>query len=371
VIPVLLVSSSAKAAGSERVHAGLARHLPGFGFAPTPVLFERGPLEDWLSAAGCPAYVFDSRSPTCAARARLVPRLRRLVAATGARAVFSNQSNTHCYAGLAAALARVPALWWQQGPAALSWREKAAAGVPAGAVICSSAATAEAQRRLSPRRRVETVHPGVPVSEIRRHRGRGEAVRRALGWDEAPIVGIVGRLDPWKGQRTFLESAAVLADQRPDVRFAVVGGALLGREGTYPDELRELARSLGISDRVRFPGHVPDPYAWFDALDVVVHASSGEPFGLVIVEAMALGKPVVCASDGGPLEIVGEEECALLVPPRDARALSAAVRRVLEEPGLAQRLSRRGSARADAFTEERMAERFAAILADVVRGPRA
>jgi glycosyltransferase involved in cell wall biosynthesis len=369
MVPVLLVSSSAKAAGSERVHLTLARRLPAFGFDPTPVLFESGPLAEWLSTAGRPATVIevDSASPLRKAT-RAVPRLRSFIRETGARAVFSSQSNTHIYAGLAAMSLGVPAAWWQHGSAAPSLRERVAAAIPAAAVICSSEATRSAQRRLSPRRRVETVYPGIPLAEVRAWRGRGEAVRARLGWGTAPVVGMVARLSPWKGQRTFLESASLVASQRPDVCFVVVGGALMGTEGNYPEELRRLATSLGIVDRVHFAGHVDAPYAWLDALDVVVHASRGEPFGLVIVEAMALGKPVICSHDGGPLEIIGEAECALTVPPGDARSLGAAIRRALEEPGLAAWLASRAAMRAQAFAEERTAARLAAILTEVVDG---
>ena len=367
MVPIILASLSAKAAGSERVHLSLARHLPRFGFESTPVLFEHGPLGDWLLAEGFKPRVLEvGRGPVRRAL-RAVPVLRRLIEETGAHAVFSNQSNTHVYAGLAAMSLSVPAVWWQHGSAPSSWREKVAAAVPAAAVVCSSEATSSAQRRLSPRRRVETLHPGVPVAELRRWRGRGKAVRQALGWAAHPIVGILGRLVPWKGQSTFLEAAAVIAFKRPDVRFVVAGGALMGTEGCYPERLRELAEELGIGDRVHFSGHVDAPYAWLDALDVVVHASRGEPFGLVIVEAMALGKPVVCARDGGPIEIVGDEECALMVPPLDASSLGAAVLRVLEEPGLAQTLSKRGTSRAEVFSEERTAEQFAEILAEAIR----
>jgi glycosyltransferase involved in cell wall biosynthesis len=367
MLPVLLVSVSAKAAGSERVHASLARHLPAFGFAPKPVLLERGPLELWLADAGVDVMVLEARGAGRAGRVlATVCRLRRLIRETGARAVFSNQSNSHVYGGLAAVAAGVPALWWQQGPAAPSKRERAAAAVPAAAVICSSEATRRAQARLSRRRRVETVHLGVPLPEIRAARGRGAAIRQSLGWPENPLIGIVGRLDPWKGQETFLEAAALVASSRPDARFVVIGGALQETDGTYPEHLRVLASSLGIADRLCFSGHVEDAYSWFDALDVVIHASSGEPFGLVVVEAMALGKPVVCADDGGPREIVGSERCALLVPPRDAARMSSAILRLLEEPGLAEELSRRGSARAEEFSEERMVGRFAEILHDVL-----
>ena len=192
--------------------------------------------------------------------------------------------------------------------------------------------------------------------------GSGASIKRSLGWENNPTVGIVGRLQPWKGQEVFLQAAARLAEVREDIRFIVVGGAILGWEGSYPDDLRRLADDLGIADRVHFAGHQSTSHPWYDALDVVVHASFGEPFGLVLVEAMALGKPLVATGVGGPLEIVEDGTSGLLVPPGDPERLAEAVERILADPGLASTLSRGAAERAKAFTEERMAEEFADLL---------
>jgi glycosyltransferase involved in cell wall biosynthesis len=195
--------------------------------------------------------------------------------------------------------------------------------------------------------------------------GSGTPIKRWLGWEGNLTVGIVGRLEPWKGQEIFLRAAARLAKARADLRFMVVGGAILGWEGSYPDNLRGMAADLGVADRVHFAGHQADVYPWYDALDVVVHASFDEPFGLVLVEAMALGKPLVATNVGGPPEIVEDGTSGLLVPPGDPEQLARAVERILADRGLASALSRGAVERANAFTEERMAEGFADLLTTV------
>ena len=108
-------------------------------------------------------------------------------------------------------------------------------------------------------------------------------------------------------------------------------------------------------------------YPWMDALDIVVHASFGEPFGLVLVEAMALAKPLVATDEGGPSEIVEEGVSGLLVRPGDPEALVRALRRILDEVGLSDRLSTGARARANVFTEETMAAGVAAVLDEVVQ----
>lgn len=274
----------------------------------------------------------------------------------------------HIYGGSAARLARLPAVWWQHDIPKATRMEQIAMRVPAAAIVCVGEAAAQAQRHLTPRRRVEKIFPGTAVAALAARRGSGDAVRRSLSPDGGPIVGIVGRLQPWKGQEVFLRAAAQVLATRRDVRFAVIGGAILGWEGSYPDELERLGAELGISERVTFAGHQADPVPWQDALDVVVHASEREPFGLVIVEAMALGKAVVATAGGGPEEIIEDGRSGLIVPHGDPVALAAAIECVLADPELRDRLERGAADRAPSFGEEPSAALFAALL-DELAGP--
>jgi glycosyltransferase involved in cell wall biosynthesis len=301
--------------------------------------------------------------------AATIRELARITREHDAVAVVSNLSKTHVYGGAAAALAGVPAIWWQRDIARGSRIERVAAHVPATVVVCNSDASAAAQRQLTPKRKVVTVYPGASVAEAAAAAGSGRAIREELGWQDAFVVGIVGRLQPWKGQRTFLEAAARIAAERPDARFAIVGGAILGWEGDYPDALRRLPAELGIADRVHFSGHQDDVFPWYDALDVAVHASTAEPFGRVLVEAMALGKPLVAATDGGALEIVEDGRSGLVVKPHDANGIAEAVLRIGNDPELAARLSLGAVARAERFSPERAAAEFAAVLDEVARSP--
>ena len=366
---MLLISPSATAGGSERSFASLARTLPTTGFRPTAVLLQRGPLEDWLREAACETHVLPShRTRNVARTARTIRTLRRLTRSTGARAVVSNMPKGHFYGGMAAKALGVPAVFWQQGIPGPSLLERVAGAIPAQAIACCSQAAARAQRDLTPGRHIHKIYLGVHLPDRESVLGSGATIKRSLGWESNPTVGIVGRLQPWKGQEIFLRAAARLAQARADLRFMVVGGAILGWEGSYPDDLRRLAADLGIADRIHFAGHQADVHPWYDALDVVVHASFGEPFGLVLVEAMALGKPLVATNCGGPLEIVEDGTSGLLVPPGDPEQLAGAVERILADRGLASALSRGAVERANAFTEERMAEGFADLLTTVITG---
>jgi FkbM family methyltransferase len=363
----LLVSPTSVPGGAERAFASLAHRLPELGVDVRAVVLEPGPLEGWLAKVGCSVDVID------AGRTRDIARTAAVVAGLAARAraadvVLSNQSKGHVYGGLAAYAARRPALWWQHGYPTRSRIEMVAARVPANAVLASSAAAIDAQRRLTPTRRIERVRPGIDVSEVRGYLGTGASLRTDHGWGDPPLVGIVGRLQEGKGQDVFLRAAARVAAVHDDARFVVVGGAVLGWEGDFPQRLHDLAARLGISDRVEFVGHQADVYPWFDALDVVVHASKCEPFGLVVVEAMALGKPLVATGACGPAEIIEDGLSGLLVPPEDDRAMALAVARILDDDGFAAALAEGATRRAEDFDEIAMARRVADVIAELTRG---
>jgi glycosyltransferase involved in cell wall biosynthesis len=288
------------------------------------------------------------------------------IARSSARVVVSSKWEGHLVAGVAAAAASVPAVLWQHDIAKPAADEFRAASIPAAVVVCSSDHAVRAQQRLTPRTRVLKVHPGTSIARIAARAGSGERIRATLDLSGGPLVGIVGRLDHWKGQHVFLRAAREVSARRPDVRFAVVGGPVIGTEGSYPAEVEQLASELGLDDRVHFVGHQADPYPWIDALDVVVHASDAEPFGLVIVEAMALGKPLVATRLAGPTEIVEDGKSGLLVPPGEPRPMAAAILRLLEDPRLASRLGEQARSRASVFSDERMGREFAAVLREVL-----
>ena len=373
-VPVLVVAPSAVAGGAERALAGLVERLPHHGYAPTVALFERGPLEGWLEQAGCPTRLVPFgrlRHPSDVVRT--VRALRAEARRTGARLVLNNTNVAQIYGGMAAAGLRLPAVWWQQtipgrgygGP--LMTRpllDRVGARLPAALVVASSAEAADAQRALTPRRRVETVPLGVDLGRVRAAAGRGEELRRREGLGPGPVIGMAGWIWPWKGQDVFLRAGAALAGRWPTARFVLVGGT--GDEA-FRRRLDEMVDELGLVGRVVFAGDRPDVYDWFDAMDVAVHASWGEAFGLVLVEAMALGTPVVATSAGGPSEIVVDGESGILVPPGDHRAMAEAIARTLD-PSVAATMAAAAAERAGQFSADRMAGTFAALLDDVLAG---
>lgn len=144
-------------------------------------------------------------------------------------------------------------------------------------------------------------------------------------------IGLVGSLIPWKGQRVFVEAAAILINDMKmrDTRFFLIGDIVPGGED-YRRELEQLAAAANISDHLVFVGHQDNVYKFLTRLDLVVHASIlPEPFGRVIIEAMALARPVIATSMGGPLEIIEHGRDGLLVRAGDPRSLAESVHELI------------------------------------------
>ncbi len=143
---------------------------------------------------------------------------------------------------------------------------------------------------------------------------------------ETKIIGMVGRVNPVKGHETLIESIPEIRAKFPDTVFVVIGG------GDY------IATLQTISKDVVFLGMRSNVPELMKDLDVFVLASWDEPFGLVTVEAMAAGIPIVATNTGGTLEIITNEETGLLVSPKDAKQLAQSVIRILTDRNLADKL---------------------------------
>ncbi|MBM3223808.1 MAG: glycosyltransferase family 4 protein, partial [Candidatus Tectomicrobia bacterium] len=195
-----------------------------------------------------------------------------------------------------------------------------------------------------PPQRVQTVYSGVDLQ-------RFQAVPAAppLFPMGTRVIGTVGHLAGQKGQRYLLEAFALLTRTEPEIGLVIAGdGALRG-------PLEAQAAALGITHQVCFTGFRRDILELTQSFDLFVFASYLEGLGTAILDAMALGKPVVATRAGGIPEAVQEGVTGLLVPPRDPSALAEALRYCLRHPVQARRFGEAGRARVErSFTVEQM-----------------
>lgn len=209
-----------------------------------------------------------------------------------------------------------------------------------------------------PAEKVEIVHQGLDLAKFRVPTEVRRRVRREFGFAEkALVVGIIGRLEPGKGHLEFLQMAGRVARQVPQSAFLVVGTPTRGEE-FRAEPIFRLAKELNLGPRLVFAGFRQDIPAVLAAMDVFAFPSRAEAFGLVLIEAMAAGVPVVSTASDGVLDIVVDGQSGLLVPPQDVAALEKAVLRLLASPELRLQLGREGQRRVKGlFTAERMAAR--------------
>lgn len=224
----------------------------------------------------------------------------------------------------------------QRGSRLMHWLFR----LPAKFIAVSNWIAEDVEKLGVPQERIQRIYDGIELEKLDRT-ADGLAMRRTWGVSpEAFTVGLVGMLIPWKGQRLFLEAARRLLKDNPDVVLLMVGGTP-GEYTEYESELRALASTEEFSGRVVFTGHVSDMSAAYNALDIVVSAStSPEPLGIVVIESMALGRAVVAPAHGGALEIVEHERTGLLFTPGDSDSLAKEILRFHDSATLRQNIGR-------------------------------
>jgi len=327
---------------------------------------ERGELVGSAESLSVRTYVLEAgrlRNPL--KFASTVKSLGSIIASEQPDAVLAWMTKGHIYSGVAAAGTKTKALYFQMGLPDGGVVDRLCRIIPAtGALGCSEFVAREQRARVR--------HPvaGVPlaadmpagVAEI-----SAREMKKRLGFDPSrPLVGIVGRLQRWKGMHIYLRAMTEVARRFPEVQGVVVGGKH-DLEPDYPDFLESTLLEEGLEKVVRMVGRQTNVPDWMQAMDVVVHASEREPFGIVVVEAMALRKPVIATKPGGPEEIITHGEDGLLVSHGDSASLAAAICSVLENPGFASKLAEGAKKRSAHFTAAEYAKNVASAL-DILLG---
>ncbi len=350
---ILLVSTVADLYGGERSLLDVVQHLSP-AWQPRFVVPGPGRFEQALRERG---YAVDELVvPWGIGRGELwelpnVLRLARLIRRSRADLVHLNLHFAWPAASAACLLARVPLVIHVRNmmsgrPGRLErWLFERAA-----AVICISEAV---KQRLLEMRLVSSARPArlrlIPDGRVlaRYQTGDGKRVRSELGIpQDVPLVGMVARLEPMKGQDLFLRAAITVAERVREVRFLVVGDTMGGHNADYGRQLEDLARHPALAGRVGFAGFRDDVADVLAALDCFVHPSRRGAFVSVLIEAMAAGVPIVTSDVDGIPECVGRAGAAELVAGLDPRAFADAVCRVLTDGARAASMVAMGRERA-------------------------
>jgi glycosyltransferase involved in cell wall biosynthesis len=372
--PVTLVITAPwgeRLGGAEAMLWSILRHADRERVEPTVVFLQAGAFEREIAGLGFPTRVVPAgrlRKPLNTAAT--IWRLAAVFRERRPELILNWSPKTQLYGAAAARLAGFPdrVVWWQHGVPSGHWMDRLATALPARAVGCSSHASLAAQRRLTPRRPGFVVHPGV---EPRHRMAAREAceMRRELGIPAGrAVVGVLGRLQPGKGQDRVICAVAELRGRGHDVHCLIVGGDAYGLSPGFERHLRALVSRLDLQGRVTMTGQVEDPHRYVGVMDMLVNASDYEAFGIVLLEAMALEVPVVAPGTAGPLEIVEPDASGVLVDSPEPSVLAAGVERLLVDPGWRRAVAARGHERClSRFSASGTADRLVSSLVEIAR----
>jgi glycosyltransferase involved in cell wall biosynthesis len=339
------------------------------GHEVEPVFFEPGSWPEALTAAGIRAEVIPAGRLREAHRwVATVIRLARMMRRRRPDLILNWAAKTQLYGAPAAILAGMSdrVVWWQQAiPPRRGWLDRVATLLPATAIGCYSSASARAQADLFPARRTFVVAAGAPVPPAASQPGPLQLP------SDVPVVGLIGRLQPWKGQDRLLRAQALLRERGQRMHTVIVGGDAYGLSSEYAASLPGLVSELGLSGDVTLVGQVPDAGPYIDQLDILVNASDPEPFGIVLLEGMSRGVAVLAVDSGGPAEFIDNGRTGTLARSGEAAALADALEPLLASAERRETLGRTGreSFMRD-YTSAAMRKRFFANLQDVLDGRR-
>lgn len=285
-----------------------------------------------------------TRHPLSVRRAR--QRLRDLLARRNFDAAICHMSWAQAMFAPAVRASGTPLVFWMHGAAGRHWLERWARRHIPDLTICNSQFIVTTLSKLYPRCACEILHYPLALTPAELNYAEREQIRAQFDTPPNAFVIIqVSRMESWKGHLLHLEALAKLRND-PGWICWFVGGAQRPREARYLEQLRRLAVRFGITDKVRFLDQRGDVPRLMAAADLFCQPNlGGEPFGIVFVEAMAAGLPVVTTAIGGALEVV-DRSCGLLTPPGDAAALAAALRRLINDQEERRRLGAAGPVRA-------------------------
>jgi glycosyltransferase involved in cell wall biosynthesis len=383
-VKVLYLNHTGEMSGAERSLLTLLEGLPD-GVSPI-VACPEGPFAGAASSLGVPVEpvagtnaslrLHPVRTPRAIAEMMASAwRVRGLARRSGADLVHGNSVR----AGLIAALAKrlggppvVVAVHDHLPPRRIARLTLRMISRNADMVFACSRYVAEPFQRQGANPPVRVVYNPIDLERFSPAVMDREQARSRLGFsDSTVLLGVVGQITPWKAQDDAVRIVADLKARHPEIRLLLVGSPKFAsrrfdNQG-FAHHVKELIRSLGVEEQVIWLGERGDIPEILRALDVVLVPSWEEPFGMAVIESMAMEVPVVATAVGGATEVVTPPQNGLLLPPRQPAAWAQAIGELVERPELRESIGKAARQRvAEFLTVERYAARVLAGYHDVL-----
>jgi len=363
-VRVAYLIGSASIGGTERHLLALLRSLDRDRFEPLVICINPGgALRGALTTLGVPVLDLGmERSYSIGGLFRLL-RLVRELRRRRVQILHAYQFHGNLYASLVAPLAGAPILFVsERGKRYGSWHQRLARRYysrRAQRILVNCDALRPYVCESGPFESKTLLIPNGVDRDKLQTRGVARQTRARLGIPEsASVIGSVGRLQPVKGHRYLVDAFVLLASTCPDAYLLLVGG------GPEEEGLSKRIEEAGLASRVRFVGFQTDVQPYMEAIDYFVMPSLSEAHSMALLEATAMGKPVVATAVGGNPDTVQAGVTGLLVPPGSAEDLRDALLRLLTEPGLSERLGRAALDFSARYDLRDMVQRYALLYSE-------
>jgi glycosyltransferase involved in cell wall biosynthesis len=329
---------------------------------------EDGPLVDEVRELGYDTTVFPTTHLSHLSNyLKTLRSLRKWIKAKKLHMVVSWMPKAHMYVSPVAWLLPVRAVWFQHGVPHKDRMDRLITLLPADGVLCCSKTSKRGQDQMFPVRPSHVCYPGVALSAGKAQ--SKEEARESLGLPKTtPIIGMVARLEHWKGAHIFVDAAAQILKHYPEATLFIVGGKH-ALDVAYSENLYAMVQKMNYGERLILAGQRPmtEVPLWQAAADVIVHPVVGvEPFGMSVVEAMGQGKVVVASDLGGPAEVIEHGVSGMLIRGGDPNLLASTVMQLLEDPSRRLAIEKEALLRAQRFSVDTFVERFNEVMSTLL-----
>lgn len=366
---ILFLEPVAERGGAEVVLIELLKNLDRTRFEPHVALLADGPLAGEVQPLAAGVYVFPRhRVRQLGVTACTIVKLARLVRRAGIDLVHTQGTKTHLYGGAVRLLTGVRELWhiYDPPPPRPGLIDRVVTKLGADGLLFIADGARRSFSALMDTARADVVYPGIQPAPPPGGDTLASVLARLRVASSAPLILQVSRMQAFKGHRTLIEASREVLSRFPDAVVVMAGTVLFGLEEDYPERLRRLIEDAGLAGRVHLAGWLTDVElaALYHHCACLCYAEVVGPYSLVILEAMAAGRPVVATRTEGSALLVEDGRTGLLVPPEEPDALARALIEVLAQPERARRMGEAGRERqARHFTSAAMTRAIESVHA--------
>ena len=350
-VKILYISPTSQIGGGEQSLLGLLKTIDRKRFIPLVLCPGEGPLMSEIKQHNIDTQSFSVprlKSLNIVSIIQAAQQLMSIIEKEGVQLIHGNGSRVNLIGGIAGRLKGVPVIWHCRNlivPGMVDW-ERIFLRLPSLIITNSYAVSKRFSSGSVVPPKVRVVYNGVDI-EIFSPKVNPVMIRDELKiGKEETLIGLIGRIGEGKGHKYFLQAAQLVTQSCNNCRFLIVGDTIFGEGKSWKDDLIKLANDLKISSRIIFTGYRSDVPHIMASLDILVLATEAEPFGRVLIEAMASGKPVVATNAGGVPEVVIDGKTGFLISPRSSQEMADAIVKLIKDSSLRNLMGEAGRQRA-------------------------